>query len=263
MQLAMHSKPGAARNSSPNGVLARTLTSLEKNLGSAQAIRTNEKNMTFWASGLYAQGEVQPFLGNPASANHHYGLIAGCHYYHALTKQLFGMAIDVGMGDSIVNTNQQMRSDHRSAQITLYYNKTFAKNWKINVHGNFMKCLDRHQRPIDASGGRILAISNGVTHETSTSCELNYKHNITKDSYIKPLLGANYAHTKQFAYKEENAGNHNLSYSQSAMDQVGVQIGMKGSIGYQINEKQTFAVLPKLTYTNFVKWGYWSKKALR
>lgn len=39
------------------------------------------------------------------------------------------------------------------------------------------------------------------------------------------------------------------------MDQIGINIGLKASFGYAIDESGTLSILPKVTYTNFIKQG--------
>lgn len=243
-----------APSGNPGEPHGKTIHFLEKTLSDTHALR-QINNFTIWVSGLYVQGASKQFLSNPAAATHHYGMIAGTHYYHKETKQIFGIAIDFGVGDSITNNQKLLKSDHKSGQVSLYYNKTFDNDFKFNLHTNFMRSSDRHQRPVDDNGNQLLALSHGKTYEISVYTELNYKHKISKLSHIKPFIGANYTYTKQFAYKESNVGIHNMLYKTANMSQVGICLGIKGNLSYKIDDAKLLDVLPKISYTNYVKQG--------
>jgi uncharacterized protein with beta-barrel porin domain len=77
---------------------------------------------------------------------------------------------------------------------------------------------------------------------------------------LKPFVGVNYSYTKQFAYEEKNAGNRGLKNKQSSMDQTGVEFGISATLFHPINETKTVALLPQITYTNFVKMGSMKQK---
>ncbi len=234
--------------------LSRALERVEHSLDSASAIRNNG-DYTVWVSGLYNQGQSKQFLGNPAASTNHYGVIAGSHYRDPSSQQLFGIAIDAGIGSSVTNSNHLQKTKYQSTQLTLYYNKTFAKLWKFNLHANAMRASSQHHRPLNLRGQQLVAKSDGITHDYSSSWELNYKHRLTQDSHLKPFIGGSYNHTIQFGYKENNVGDSNLKYHKASMNQAGLSCGLKANFGFKVDEKQTFLVIPKVSYTNFIKMG--------
>lgn len=238
----------------------RALNAVEKTIDSTHAIRQIGKGMTIWASGLYTQGTLDSMFGNPAMKTKNYAIMVGGHYKDAATQQIFGVAVNVGFGNSIAKTDKDIRTDNKSAQITLYYNKKFDEEgrWKFSWHNILMRSMDRHQRPFvdNTTGNRLIAIGNGVTYEFASSVELSYKHEFSKDNFIKPFTALNYAYNKELAYKEENVGRFNRSYDAASTDQVGLQFGLKSSIGYKLSETKTFVVMPKVSYTLFTKMGH-------
>lgn len=238
----------------------RALNALEKTIDSTHAIRQIGKGMTIWASGLYTQGSLDSMFGNPAMKTKNYAIMVGGHYKDAATQQIFGVAVNVGFGNSIAKTDKDIRTDNKAAQITLYYNKKFDEEgrWKFSWHNILMRSMDRHQRPFvdNTTGNRLIAIGNGVTYEFASSVELSYKHEFSKDNFLKPFTALNYAYNKELAYKEENVGRFNRSYDAASTDQVGLQFGLKSSIGYKLSETKTFVVMPKVSYTLFTKMGH-------
>jgi hypothetical protein len=233
---------------------ANTINLFEQKLSNTQAIRQVE-NYTIWFSGLYVQGENKLFLGNPASENHHYGLIAGIHYKHKPSKQIFGVAIDFGVGNSITKNDRLLKSDHHTSQISFYYDNDIAKNFKCSLHTNFMRTTDRHQRPIDDNAGKLIAICHSLSHTISTSTELSYKIRFNSDIQLTPSVGFNYAYTAQRGYREYNVGIHNMLYKPSSMNQLGIDFGIKGSFGWHIDESRKFSIMPKLNYVNYLRQG--------
>ncbi len=244
-----------------NRIYAKTLETLEKTLGSTQALRNNGMGLTFWVSGLYSQGQSKPIYGNPSMKDHHYGIISGCHYIHKPTGQTIGLALDIGLGNSFANVDHEMKSIHHTGQMTVYYHKTFDKNWKFNVNGSFMRSADRHQRPYTADNGtRNLAIGHGVTHVYSCSIQVKRKCKIVDGFNLKPFVGVNYSYTKQFAYEEKNAGNKNVKNNAASMAQTGLEFGISATLFQPISDTKTIAFLPQITYTNFVRMGSMKQK---
>ncbi|MEI6628023.1 MAG: autotransporter outer membrane beta-barrel domain-containing protein, partial [Alphaproteobacteria bacterium] len=241
---------------------SRALNALEKVVDSTQAIKQIGKGMTFWVSGLYTQGQLASMFGNPAMNLKHYGIMAGTHYKDAATQQIFGVAVNVGFSNSISRGDRDLRTDNKAAQITLYYNKKFDASWKFSLHNTLMRSMDRHQRPFTdpATGNKQIAISNGVTYEFASMAEVSYKHEFSKDNYIKPFTSFNYTLNKEMAYQEKNVGRFNKAYANAGMEQIGLQFGIKSSFGHKISDTKTFVIMPKLSYTNFVKMGITSQK---
>ncbi len=263
VKLTMRQRINFGSENNGNDVYAKALSALEKTVDSTQAVKQIGKGMTFWISGLYTQGQTDAMLGNPAMTDKHGGIIAGTHYKDAATQQIIGVALDVGIGNSISKIDKDLKSDNRSAQLTVYYNKTFNKNWKFNVHTSFMRSMDRHQRPfVDNNGNKLIAISNGITHEYATTVELSYKHEFSKDNYLKPFVASSYTLTKQFGYQEKNADIYNRSFGDASMNQIGVQFGLKSSIGFKISDTKNFVIMPKISYTNFVKMGMMTQTSI-
>ena len=236
---------------------SKALNALEKAVDSNHAIKQIGKGMTFWVSGLYTQGQLDSMFGNPAMKNKHYAIMVGTHYKDAATQQIFGVAVNVGFGNSIAKTDGDIRTDNKAAQITLYYNKKFDEHWKFSWHNNFMRSMDRHQRPFtDNAGNKQMAIGNGVTYEFASSAEISYKHEFCRDNYLKPFASVNYTLNKEMAWKEKNVSErYAKSYSNASMDQIGLQFGIKSSFGKKISDTKTFVVMPRISYTNFAKMG--------
>ncbi len=241
------------KEESDGSVYANALNTLEKTLDSTQAIRNNGKGMTFWVSGIYAQGDTDSIFGNPASTDKHYGIIAGTHYKHEPTQQIFGVAFDVGTGRSIAKTNKDQKTDSKMAQLTLYYNKMLSKNWKFNLCSSFMNEWEHHQRPFtDNTGVQQIAVSNSIDQEFASSIGVGYKQEFGRDNHLEPFFSFNYTFTKQFAHREKNVADGN-AYNSTTSDQVGLQFGIKSSFGTEISNSKTFVVMPKVSYTNFAK----------
>ena len=257
IMLTMRQRGVNFAESGGNDSHSRALNALEKAVDATHAIKQIGKGMTFWASGLYTQGSLDPMFGNHAMKLKHYAIMAGTHYKDSATQQIFGVAVNVGFGNSISKSDKDMRTDNKSAQITLYYNKKLDKElkWKFSWHNTLMRSMDRHQRPYTDNGNRQIAIGNGVTYEFSSMAEVSYKHEFCRDNYLKPFTSLNYTLNKEMAYKEKNAGNNNLSYGNASMDQLGIQFGIKSSFGKKISDTKTFVMMPKISYTNFVKMG--------
>ena len=249
-----------AENSSNRDPYTRSLNALEKTIDSTHAIRQIGRGMTVWVSGLYTQGQLDSMFGNPAMKNKHYAIMVGTHYKDAATQQIFGVAVNVGFGNSIANTDKDLRTDNKAAQLTFYYNKKLDEegHWKFSWHNTLMRSMDRHQRPfVDTTTGSILiAIGNGITYEFSSSAEVSYKHEFSKDNFIKPFTAFNYVYNKEMAYKEGNVGRFNRSNASASTDQVGLQFGFKSSIGHKLSEAKTLVVMPKISYTLFTKMGH-------
>ncbi len=263
IMLTMRQRGVNFADSGGNDSHSRALNALEKAVDATHAIKQIGKGMTFWASGLYTQGSLSSMFGNPPQKLKHYGIMAGTHYKDDATQQIFGVAVNVGFGNSISKVDRDARTDNKAAQITLYYNKKFDQHWKFSLHNTLMRSMDRHQRPyIDDAGNRQIAIGNGVTYEFASMAEVSYKHEFCRDNYIKPFTGINYALNKEMAYKEKNAGNRNISYGNASMDQIGLQFGIKSSFGKKISDTKTFLMMPKISYTNFVKMGVTEQKAV-
>ena len=244
-------------------VYSNALNTLEKTLDSTQAIRNNGKGMTFWVSGIYAQGSTDSMFGNPASTDKHYGIIAGTHYKHEPTQQIFGVAFDVGTGRSIAKTNKDQKTDTKMAQLTLYYNKMLSKNCKFSWCNSFTNEWEHHQRPfINSAGAQQIATSDSIDQEFTSNIGIGYKQEFSKDSYLEPFFSFNYTFTKQFAHREKNVGADNISYNSNSSDQIGLQFGIKSSFGTEISDSKTFVVMPKLSYTIFAKMSNVTQKSV-
>lgn len=240
-----------------NTPYSRALNALEKAVDSSHAIKQIGKGMTVWVSGLYTQANLSSMFGNPAKKEKHYAIMAGTHYKDSATQQIFGIAVNVGFGNSISKTDRDLKTDSKSAQVTLYYNKKFDQEgrWKFSWHNSLMRSMNRNQRPFDDRGSKQIAVGNAVVYEFASSVELSYKHEFCKDNYIKPFTAANYIFNKDMAYEEKNVGINNLSYSSAHMSQIGLQFGIKSSFGKKLSDTKTFVVMPKISYTNFAKMG--------
>ena len=64
------------------------------------------------------------------------------------------------------------------------------------------------------------------------------------------------------AYQEKNVGINNRYYHNASMDQIGIQFGIKSSFGHKISDTKTFVIMPKISYTNFVKMGVTAQKSV-
>ncbi len=250
------------REENDGSVYSNTLNALEKTLDSTQAIRKNGKGMTFWVSGIYAQGATDSIFGSPASTDKHYGIIVGTHYKHEPTQQIFGVAFDVGTGRSIAKTNKDQKTDTKMAQLTLYYNKMLSKNWKFNLCNSFMNEWEHHQRPfIDNAGVQQIAISNSIDQEFTSNIGIGYKQEFSRDNYLEPFFSFNYTFTKQYAHREKNVADGN-AYNSNSSDQIGLQFGIKSSFGTELSNSKTFVVMPKVSYTNFAKMSKFTQKSV-
>lgn len=213
-------------------------------------------DVTVWASGVYGQGQMKPMFTNPAAREKHYGVMMGSHYYHKPTKQMIGIALDLGLGGSEVNTNHDMKTNYQSKQVTLYYGNGFAKDWNLSIHGAFMRIDSSHHRPYTASNGyKGIAVSHGKAHVMSGLVEVSHKFKPSDAVHIKSSFGGIYGRTKQFAYKEYDAGANNQSYATSTMNEAGLKAGLKLSLFTKPNEHRTWGLYPYINYTRYVKMG--------
>jgi hypothetical protein len=234
----------------------RTLAALEKALGAAKAMQQISQDVTVWASGVYTQGQMKPMFTNPAAREKHYGIIAGSHYYHKPTKQMIGVAVDIGLGGSEVNTNHDMKNAYQSKQVTLYYGKGLGNAWDISIHGAFMRIDSSHHRPYTAANGnKGLAISHGKAHVLSAMAEISHKYAPSDAVHLKSSIGGIYSRNKQFAYQETDAGTNNQAYAASTMDEAGIKAGLKLSLFTKSSEHKTYGLYPHINYTRYVKMG--------
>jgi sugar lactone lactonase YvrE len=235
---------------------ANALSRLEKALGAAKAMKQISSDVTIWASGVYGQGQMKPMFTNPAAREKHYGIIMGSHYYHKPTKQMLGLAIDLGLGGSEVNTNHEMKNSYRSKQVTAYYGKGLGSDWNISIHGSFMRIDSSHHRPYTATNGyKGIAVSHSKAHVMSGMVEVSHKFKPRDNIHIKSSFGGIYGRTKQFAYKEHDAGANNQSYAASTMNEAGVKVGVKVSLFTKSTEHKTLGIYPQVNYTRYVKMG--------
>lgn len=253
IKLGMGNMTGAfSTNQSP---YSRTLQVLEKTLEATKAMKQVSENITIWASGVYSQGSMKQMFGNPASIDKHYGIIIGSHYYHRLTKQLIGAAVDIGLGNSFVHHDHKIKNTYHSGQVNLYYGLGFADNWRIGINGSFMRTKANHHRPYTINNNNYIAVSHGRSHVTSTSVELSYKYKPPDGFHLKPSFGLQHIYTKQFAYQENNAGTNSLKFDASSMYETGMKFGLKGSLFYQQNENKIYGFYPHVSYTRYIKMG--------
>lgn len=234
---------------------AKTLAALEKALGAAQGMKKISENMTLWASGVYSQGQIKPMYGNPAASEKHYGIMAGTHYYHKPTKQLIGVALDLGLGDSFVRHDHEMKNTYQSKQVTAYYGKGFANDWNISVHGSFMRIDSSHHRPYTKNATRNIAVSHSKSHVMSGMVEVSHKYKPSENVHLKSSFGGIYGRTKQFAYKENNAGDKNLGFGKTTMNETSLKVGLKLSLLQKAGEHKTYGLYPNVNYTRYVKTG--------
>jgi hypothetical protein len=253
-QIKLSVRKGMNFNAESDGsTYSNALKALERTLDSTQAIRNNGKGMTFWVSGIYAQGATDSIFGNPATTDKHYGIIAGTHYKHEPTQQIFGVAFNVGTGRSVAKTNKDQKTDTKMAQLTLYYNKMLSKNWKFSWCNSFTNEWEHHQRPFTNDAGvQQIAVSNSIDQEFTSNIGIGYKQEFSRDNYLEPFFSFNYTFTKHYAHREKNVANGN-AYNSNSSDQIGLQFGIKSSFSTEISSSKTFVVMPKLSYTNFAK----------
>lgn len=254
IKLGMGNMTGAFMGGGKEPSHARNLAALEKALGAAQGMKQISDNVTLWASGVYSQGQIKPMYGNPAASEKHYGVIAGTHYFHKQTKQLIGVALDLGLGDSMVRADRDMKNTYRSKQVTAYYGKGLGNDWNISVHGSFMRIDSSHHRTYTKNGTRNIAVSHGKSHVISSMVEVSHKYKPSDTIHLKSSFGGIYGRTKQFAYKETNAGDKNLEFGKTTMNETGLKVGLKASF-LQHNEKKTLGIYPHVGYTRYVKMG--------
>lgn len=256
-QIMLSMRQKGVNFSETNTPYSRALNAVEKAVDSSHAIKQIGRGMTVWVSGLYTQARLSSMFGNPSMKDKHYAIMAGTHYKDIATQQIFGVAVNVGFGNSVSETDRDLRKDSKAAQVTLYYNKKFDQegHWKFSWHNSLMRSMDRKQRPFDDRGSKQIAIGNAVVYEFASSAELSYKHEFCKDNYIKPFTALNYIFNKDMAYQEKNVGINNLSYSSASMTQIGLQFGIKSSFGKKISDTKTLVFMPKISYTNFAKMG--------
>lgn len=257
IKLGMGSMTGAFAERRPTQH-TRTLAALEKALGAAKAMKQISNDVTVWASGVYSQGQMKPMFTNPAAREKHYGVMMGSHTFHKPTKQMIGVAVDLGLGGSIVNTNHDMKNSYQSKQVTVYYGKGFAQDWNLSIHGSFM-CIDSsHHRPYTAANGsKGIAVSHGKAHVMSGLVEVSRKFKPSDVVHIKSSFGGIYGRTKQFAYKEYDAGANNQSFAATTMNEAGLKAGVKVSLFKKSSEHEhkTWGLYPYINYTRYVKMG--------
>ncbi len=242
--------------------VSTTSAANEKAIGAAQTMRRISENASLWASGFYNQGKMSSMYGTSASFDKHYGIVMGGHYYHAPSKQLFGLAIDLGLGDSKTRTDHELKNIFHSNQATLYYGLGIAKDWKLNVQGSFMRIEGSHHRPYTSNGNRQIAVSHGKTHVMSGMVEVSHKHKPSQNIHVKSSFGGVYGHSKQFSHKEQNVGANTKSFPSSTMNEAGVKVGVKGSFFYESDDKKIYGVYPHASYTRFVKRGSVEQRAV-
>ncbi len=255
IKLSMGNMTGAFMGNGRGSTHTRTLAALEKALGAAQGMKQISQNMTLWASGVYSQGQIKPMYGNPAASEKHYGIMAGTHYYHKPTKQLIGVALDLGLGDSFVRHDHEMKNTYRSKQVTAYYGKGLGNDWNINVHGSFMRIDSSHHRPYTNNATRNIAVSHGKSHVMSGMVEVSHKYKPSQNVHLKSSFGGIYGRTKQFAYKETNAGDKNLEFGKTTMNETSLKVGLKLSLLQKSGEHKTYGLYPHANYTRYVKTG--------
>lgn len=231
----------------------KSLHALEKTLGAAKALQKINDSVTIWASGVYSQGQMKQMYTNPASAQKHYGVIVGGHYHHKPTDQLIGMAFDLGFGESYLRSDHAMKNTYHSGQATVYYGLGFTKNWKLHLRGSFMRSKGSHHRPYNNHNS--IAMSHSISHASSGVVELAHRFKPSDNFHLTPSVGFNYTHTKQFAYKEENAGGENQSFPAASMNEASIKFGLKGNLFQKLEDHKTYGLYPHISYTRYVKIG--------
>lgn len=234
----------------------------ERTIGAVQKMQRISEDASLWVSGYYNQGKMNRMYGKSASFDKHYGIVMGGHYYHIPSKQLFGIAFDMGLGDSKTRIDHDLKNIFHSNQATLYYGLGIAKGWKLNMQGSFMRIEGSHHRPYTNNGKRGVAVSHGRTHIVSGMVEVSHKYKPSGNVHVKSSFGGIYGHSKQFSYKEQNVGTNAKSFPTSTMNEAGVKVGLKGSFFFESDDKKTYAVYPHASYTRFVKRGTVEQRAI-
>jgi hypothetical protein len=234
----------------------------ERAIGAAQAMRRISENASLWASGFYNQGKMNAMYGTSASVDKHYGIVMGGHYYHLPSKQLFGIAFNIGLGDSKTRRDHDLKNIFHSNQATLYYGLGLAEDWKLNVQGAFMRIEGSHHRPYTNNGKRSVAVSHSRTHIASGMVEVSHKYKPSQNVHVKSSFGGIYVRSKQFSHKEQNVGTNAKAFPTSTMNEAGIKVGIKGSFFLESDDKKTYGVYPQVSYTRFVKRGTPEQRAV-
>lgn len=227
----------------------------ERAIGAAQAMKRISEDASLWASGFYNQSKMNAMYGTSASIDKHYGIVMGGHYYHTPSKQLFGIAFDIGLGDSKTRIDHDLKNIFHSNQATLYYGLGIAEGWKLNVQGSFMRIEGSHHRPYTNNGNRGIAVSHSRTHIMSGMVGVSHKYKPSQNVHVKSSFGGIYGHSKQFSHKEQNVGANAKSFPTSTMNEAGIKVGLKGSFFFESDDKKTYGIYPHVSYTRFVKRG--------
>jgi hypothetical protein len=236
------------------------LKALESSLGATKAMANIGNGMSLWVSGVYAQGRNKAMFTNPAGADKHYGIMAGTHYYHKPTRQLIGIAFDVGLGGSRANTDHKLKSAYRSAEVTGYYSYGFTKKWKVNLQLAHMLVRANNHRPYGTSNS-LIATSRAKSTVTSGSIDTDYKFKPSKAFHLRPSIGLRVGRTEQAAYSEKDAGANNMHFRTATMTEVALKTGFKVSIFYKKDDVTTYSLYPEVNYTRYVKSGKMRQKA--
>ena len=232
-----------------------TAAAPERAIGGVQTMKRISEDACLWVSGYYGQGKMNSMYGTPSSTDKHYGIVMGGHYYHTPSKQLFGLALDLGLGDSKTRSDHDLKNTFHSSQATLHYGLGIAEDWKLNVQASFMRIEGSHHRPYTSNGNRQIAVSHGRTYVMSGVAEVSHKYKPSQNVHLKSSFGGVYGHSKQFSYSEQNAGANAQGYPTSTMNEAGVKVGLKGGFFFESNDKKIVGVYPHASYTRFVKRG--------
>ena len=230
-----------------------TMQHLEKVLSSAKTIQKLNDSVSIWGSGVYTKEKQGEMYGNPGSSTRHYGMMLGTHYYHTPSKQIFGVAVDFGMGDSKQENDTRNTTVNKTKQATIYYSIAFKDGWRASLHGAFMEINGCHHRPYGSNEG--IAISYSRSYATTETAEISYRYILNPMFNLKATIIGTHARTKQLAYKEDNAGNYNIFYDSASLEEGSLKLGIKGYIYAKKNEKLTYGIYPEINYTRFVKPG--------
>jgi hypothetical protein len=85
--------------------------------------------------------------------------------------------------------------------------------------------------------------------------EVSHKYKANDNVHVKSSFGGIYGRTKQFAYKEKDAGANNQAFAASTMNEVSVNVGLKVSFFKKSGEHKTYGLYPHVNYTRYVKMG--------
>lgn len=243
------------------GDYGNMLKALESSLGATKAMANVGNGMSVWASGVYAQGRNKVMFGNPAAADKHYGIMVGTHYYHKPSRQLIGIAFDVGLGNSRANIDHKQKSAYRSAEATAYYSYGLTKKWKVNLQLAHMLIRANNHRPYGASGANTIALSNSKSSVTSGLVETDYKFKPSKTVHLRPSAGLRVGHTKQNAYTENNAGANNMHFRAATMTELALKTALKVSMFHKKDDETIYGLYPEIGFTHYLKAGRMRQKA--